>query len=37
MGIEVGRPVPREKILDTLDKAGYGGSFIEESAGETTQ
>ncbi len=37
VGIEVGRPVPREKILDALDKAGYGGSFIEESAGETTQ
>ncbi len=37
VGIEVGSPVPKDRILDSLDKAGYSGSFIEESAGETTQ
>ncbi len=37
VGIEVGRPVPKDNILDALDKAGYSGSFIKESVDETKQ
>ena len=37
VGIAVRSPVPKDRILDALDKAGYSGSFIEESAGETKQ